>query len=127
MKSDLKLSAIARYLWVTAIGMVVTGSLSPGNSSLMRAVDSLQVDDKILHFIIYLLLAMAPVLGLRRTTSAVWGAASMVVLGLLLEIGHSFVPGRTPGMADEIANTLGVGCGLALAFPFRPAAQTLLD
>jgi VanZ family protein len=48
----------------------------------------------------------------------------MVLVGMFLEIAQNFVPGRSPEVADAIANTLGVVCGIILAFPFRAAAQT---
>ena len=82
-------------------------------------------NDKILHFSGYLLLAILPVLGLRRKINALMGAGSMVLLGLLLEIGQNFVPGRTPELADEVANSLGVACGVVLAYPFRPPPEAV--
>ena len=123
----------ARYLWVAAMGVVVLGSLSPANSSLMRAVASIHVSDKILHFVAYVFLASFPVLGMRRKFEAFVAAGSMTLLGLLLEIMQHFVPGRSPEIADEVANMLGVLCGMALAFPFRawprglPPGSKLVD
>lgn len=119
MKSPLNISVISRCLWTAAIGAVVVGSLSPGNSSLMVAVGRLRVGDKVLHFTAYLLLAILQVIGFRRGTSIVWAVAASVSLGLLLEIIQNFVPGRSPEVADQVANMMGIGCGMALAFPFR--------
>jgi VanZ family protein len=56
---------------------------------------------------------------MRRKLDAFVAAGSMTLLGLLLEVAQRFVPGRSPEVADEIANILGVACGTALAFPFR--------
>jgi len=115
------------------MGVVVLGSLSPANSSLMRAVASIHVSDKVLHFVAYVFLASFPVLGMRRKFEALVAAGSMMLLGLLLEITQHFVPGRSPEIADEVANMLGVLCGMALAFPFRarsrglPPGSNLLD
>ena len=85
----------------------------------MRAVASIHVWDKLLHFVAYVFLASFPVLGVRRKLEALVGAGSMMLLGLLLEIAQYSVPGRSPEIADEVANMLGVLCGIALAFPFR--------
>lgn len=98
---------------------VVAGSLSPADSSLIRAVASIHVQDKVLHFVAYVLLASFSVLGIRGKLEAFVAAGSMTLLGLLLEIAQHFVPGRSPEVADEVANILGVACGIALAFPFR--------
>jgi len=119
MKFPLDVPTAARLLWAIAIAVVVIGSLSPANSSLMRAVASIHVQDKVLHFLGYVLLASFPVLGMRRKLEALVGGGSMILLGLLLEIAQHFVPGRSPEIADEVANMLGVACGMALAFPFR--------
>ncbi len=101
------------------MGAVVLGSLSPANSFLIRTVASIHIQDKILHFVVYVFLAIFPVLGMRRKFEALVAASSMMLLGLLLEITQHFVPGRSPEIADEVANMLGVLCGMALAFPFR--------
>jgi len=114
-----QVNTTARFLWGVAICLTVIGSLSPGNSTLMRAVSSLHVSDKTLHFSGYALLAILPILGMRRKASALWAAGSMVLLGLLLELAQNFVPGRSPEVADEVANALGVACGIVIAFPFR--------
>jgi len=108
------------------MGAVVLGSLSPANSLLMRAVASTHIQDKILHFVAYVFLAIFPVLVNHRKEEALGGAASLILLGLLLEITQRFVPGRSPEVADEVANVLGVLCGMALAFPFRAWQRRLV-
>jgi VanZ family protein len=99
--------------------IIVIGSLSPANSRLMAAVDRLPVSDKTLHFTAYLVLAGLAVLAFSRPLDALFAAGSMALLGVLLEFGQYFSPGRTPDVWDEVANVLGVICGIALAFPFR--------
>ena len=120
MKVSLSVAAAARGLWLVTIIAVVVGSLSPSSSFLMRAMARIHVQDKVLHFGAYVLLASFPVLGMRRTFDGFVAAASMALLGVLLEIGQRYVPGRTPDFADELANLLGVAFGMILAFPFRP-------
>jgi VanZ family protein len=43
----------------------------------------------------------------------------MFVLGVLLEAGQHFSPGRVVELGDVIANGAGVSCGVLLAFPIR--------
>ena len=109
----------ALFLWSAAICVVLIGSLSPSDSALMRTVDGLDINNKILHFSAYVCLAILPVLGIRKRNKALMAAASMVLLGLLVEFAQNLVPGRTPEVADEVANILGVASGIAIAFPFR--------
>jgi len=85
----------------------------------MRTVDRIPVSDKILHFTAYVLLAGLAMLGFRRPQYALMAASSMALLGMFLEFGQHFVPGRTPDVADELANIIGVAGGITLAFPFR--------
>ncbi len=116
---------LAFLLWVLAVCIDVIGSLSPHTSVVMKVVARLPVSDKVLHFSAYVLLAGLATLGLNQTMTALLSAGSMALLGLLLELGQYFVPGRTPEIADELANCLGVVCGIALAFPFRRLRSVL--
>ena len=75
----------------------------------------MHISDKVQHFCAYLALSFLPVLtvqDLRRGTAI---GLSMIVLGGLLELGQTFSPGRSPDIRDQIANTLGVVCGVLLA------------
>ena len=44
---------------------------------------------------------------------------SMFLLGILLEAGQHFSPGRTVELGDVIANGVGVICGALLGLPLR--------
>jgi VanZ family protein len=99
-------------LWVVLMGCVVVGSLLPGSSPVMAAVGRLQVSDKVLHFGAYLGLAVLPVMGFRERGRGVAAGLSMFVLGVLLEEGQHWAPGRSVELGDVIANGLGVGCGV---------------
>src|SRR5579871_3297076 len=111
--------SIAFRLWLLAICVVVVGSLAPHGSTLMKTVDRLPVNDKVLHFAAYVLLAGLAALGFSQPRDALLAAGSMAFLGVLLEFAQYLAPVRTPEVADEIANVLGVICGIALAFPLR--------
>jgi len=49
----------------------------------------------------------------------------MFVLGVLLEAGQNFSPGRSVELGDVIVNGAGVGCGVLLAFPVRSCIAIL--
>lgn len=50
---------------------------------------------------------------------------SMFVLGILLEGGQYFAPGRVVEIGDVIANGAGVGCGALLGIPLRACLAIL--
>lgn len=106
-------------LWVVLICCVVIGSLAPASSSLMVAIGSLHVWDKLQHFGAYLVLSFLPVIGFRDRRRGMAAALSMFVLGALLEAGQHFSPGRAVELGDVVANGAGVGCGTLLGLPIR--------
>jgi VanZ family protein len=106
-------------LWVVLICCVVVGSLLPASSAVMVAVGRLHVSDKVLHFCAYLALSLLPVVGFRDRRRGIVAGISMFILGLLLEGGQHFSPGRAVELGDVIANGAGVSCGVLLAPPIR--------
>lgn len=109
-------------LWAFLICCVVAGSLLPAASPEMLAISRLNINDKVQHFCAYLALSSLPVIAFRDRRSGILAALSMFVLGLLMEWGQHFSPGRTPELGDVIANGAGVACGALLALPIRAAA-----
>ena len=103
---------IVKVLLALSLTAVIVGSLLPGESSVMSAVAKLPVSDKVLHFTAYLALATLAAWAQRGWRTSIWFAASLALLGAGLELAQHFVPGRTPEVADELANVLGVVCGL---------------
>ena len=85
----------------------------------MVAIGRLHINDKIQHFCAYLALSSLPVIGFRDRRSGIVTGISMFVLGILLEAGQHFSPGRVVELGDVIANGVGVGCGVLLAPPIR--------
>jgi hypothetical protein len=51
-------SRLLHVLWLLSILLVVSGSLLPGRSQVMRAVGMLPVSSKVLHFCAYTWLAL---------------------------------------------------------------------
>ena len=111
--------ALILVLWAVLICCVVIGSLAPGSSSLMVAIGRLHVWDKLQHFGAYLVLSLLPVNGLRDRRRGLMAGLSMFLLGVLMEAGQHFSPGRSVELGDVIANGVGVSCGALLGLPIR--------
>ena len=106
-------------LWAVLMCCVVVGSLLPAASPVMVAVGRLHISDKVLHFCAYVALSLLPVVGCRDRRRGLIAGLSMFILGLLLEDGQHFSPGRAVELGDVIANGAGVSCGVLLTPPFR--------
>ena len=86
---------------------VVVGSLFPAASPVVAAVGRLHINGKVQHFCAYLALSSLPVIGFRDGRSGIVVGLSMFVLGVLLEAGQHFSPGRAVELGDVIANGAG--------------------
>src|ERR1019366_1868768 len=106
-------------LWAVLICCVVIGSLLPAASPVMIAIGRLHIWDKLQHFGAYLALSFLPVIGFRDRRRGLIAGLSMFLLGILMEAGQHFSPGRSPELGDILANGLGVACGVILASPIR--------
>jgi hypothetical protein len=106
-------------LWVLLISCVVIGSLLPAASPVMAAIGRLHIWDKLQHFGAYLALSFLPVIGFRDRRRGLMAGVSMFLLGILMEAGQHFSPGRAVELGDVVANGVGVGCGTLLGLPIR--------
>ena len=70
--------------------------------------------DKLYHCAAYGWLSVLPMLGFANPRRAASAAFSMILLGILLEVGQYFIPGRSFSFLDIAANTLGVALGFFL-------------
>ena len=113
------------FLWAVLICIVVVGSLSPAASAIMVAVGRLHINDKLQHFCAYLVLSALPIIGFRDRRRGLMAGLSMFVLGILLEGGQHFSPGRAVELGDVLANGAGVSCGALLGLPIRAAIALL--
>jgi len=106
------------FLWGALIACVVIGSLSPAGSPVMTAIGSctsrLHISDKFEHFAAYLALALLPIVAFDNRHYAIRASLSMFFLGVLLEAGQHFSPGRAVELGDVVADGLGVTCGTLL-------------
>jgi len=111
--------------WLALLAFVVTGSLLPASSSVMRAVAFLHINDKALHFAAYLMLAALPALALSTRRRGMAAGLAMFLLSLVLEALQLWVPGRAVELADLLANGAGVGCGAIVALQLRASITFL--
>ncbi len=100
--------------WILSLFLVVAGSLLPATSPMMRAVASLPVGAKPLHFCAYAWLALLALLAIRRRPFAVTAALATVLLGVALEFGQKLIPGRGFEIRDMFINGAGVLSGVAI-------------
>ena len=106
-------------VWAVLICCVVIGSLLPAASPVIVDISRLQISDKVLHFCAYLALSFLPVIGFRDRRKGLMAGLSMFLLGVLMEAGQHFSPGRAVELGDVVANGVGVSCGTLLALPIR--------
>jgi VanZ family protein len=108
---------ILLVVWGLLIFGVVWGSLLPVTSPPILAIERLEINDKGLHFLTYLALAILPGLAFGNRRRAWQAAGTMFLLGVLLEAAQSFAPGRGVEPGDLLANTAGILCGVLAARP----------
>ena len=106
-------------VWAVLIGCVVIGSLLPAANPVMVAVGRLHINDKVQHFGAYFALSFLPVIGFRDRRRGLMAGISMFLLGVLMEAGQHFSPGRAVELGDVVANGVGVSCGTLLGLPMR--------
>ncbi len=111
--------ALVLVLWAALICCVVIGSLSPAASPVIMGIGRLHISDKVMHFCAYLALSLLPVIGFRDRRRGIVIGLSMFLLGILMEIGQHFSPGRAVELGDVIANGAGVSCGALLGQSIR--------
>ena len=106
-------------VWAVLLGFVVIGSLLPAASPVMVDIGRLHVNDKVMHFCAYLALSFLPVIGCQDRRRGLVAGLSMFLLGILMEAGQHFSPGRAVELGDVLANGDGVSCGALLGLPIR--------
>jgi VanZ family protein len=107
-----------RAVWFFAILIIIVGSLLPSTSFLVRALDHLQINDKVLHFAAYMTLAFLPAMHERRTFVIVT-AVGAAALGVALEFGQLVSGWRDFEIGDMIAGALGVCVGVVVGIAMR--------
>jgi VanZ family protein len=118
-------SRLLYLLWLLSILLVITGSLLPASSPVIRAVGRLPVNQKVLHFCGYTWLAILAFLTIKRRSLAVMLALSMILLGVALEFGQKLVPGRAFEIRDMFINGFGVLTGIVIGILSRRAVLSV--
>ena len=106
-----RLTLLLRVLWAAGVAAVIVGSVLSAGSAPIRALSAVNINDKVLHFTAYAVLALLPALHERRRT-VIRMAMSLVLLGVLLECAQRLSPGRSFEFGDMAANSGGVMCAL---------------
>ncbi|MFH2045200.1 MAG: VanZ family protein [Pseudomonadota bacterium] len=101
-------AGLISVVWISSIGIVIYFSLIP---NVEFPVDFWQVD-KLYHFFSYSWLSVLPMIAYSNRKFALTASFSMILLGVLIEIGQLYVPGRTFSVADIVMNTIGVFFGI---------------
>ncbi len=96
-------------MWAACL---VAVSIIPGSAVPGPRIPGL---DKVAHFGFYLILAFLALRATRQTSLAFWAVITIScgVFGAALELVQGFLPGRSPSVADGIANVLGAAAGSA--------------
>jgi VanZ family protein len=101
------MTAALRALFYAAVALVVCVSVLPAD-----ALWETDIWDKAEHASAYAFLALLGSLAYRSTGQRWKLAASLVALGVGLEIMQTQIPGRVGDFYDATANTVGVVLGL---------------
>ena len=112
-------SRLVSLLCILSVLLVITGSLLPASSSVIRAIGRLPVNQKVLHFCGYTWLALLAFLTVKRRSLAVILALSMILLSVALEFGQKLVPGRAFEIRDMFINGFGVLTGIVIGILSR--------
>lgn len=112
-------------LWtlaLTALVAVVGGSL------IGEPTPPLSLEDKLVHFLAYVVLTFlfllaavwSPVRGSGRFPRAtILVVLGVTIVGAAVEVAQGLVPGRQPDVTDALADVLGSGVGLAMWHSLR--------
>ncbi len=106
---------LVNIAWILSVLLVVAGSLLPASSPVIRAVGSLPVSTKVLHFCAYAWLALLALLARKHRPLALVAALAMILLGVALEFGQKLVPGREFEIRDMFINGFGCLTGITIA------------
>ena len=99
-------------LLILSLGVLIWLSVSPPTDG--PESENALYEDKIEHVIAYCWLALLWVLASREKKTVGVAAIMLVVLGVVLEYGQTFIPGRMCALDDMFANVFGVLIGVAL-------------
>ena len=91
-------------IWVVSIFLISFLSLI---SSIETPID-FSHSDLLYHMISYIWLSILPFFSFTKIKTVVICSLLMIMLGISLEFGQGFIPGRFSSVYDMVANTIGV-------------------
>ncbi len=97
-------------LWAVMLMLVAVGELLPGNSDPIVWLSASRLSDKLVHLAAYAVVAGIAAAAMDTRLMLVCIAVSECV-GIALEVGQHYVPGRSTDIYDVVANTVGVLVG----------------
>jgi len=97
---------------------VIVGSLLPADSSAIEMLGELHVNDKVEHAGAYAVLALLPLLHERLRSAAIL-VALVAALGVALEFGQLYAPGRSFDTHDMMADFAGIVVGSPIGLYLR--------
>jgi VanZ family protein len=100
-----------KLAFFTVSAGIVVLSVIPGYNGV--------IPDKWGHFLGYGMCASLALFAWERRRSAMLAVALVAALGVLLELAHRYIPGRTVEPWDVLANLMGIGAGLLLGMNLR--------
>jgi VanZ family protein len=101
--------AVVAYLTTAPVSQLV--SVTP--DTLLPSGEG--IHDKVEHFASYAALAGMGIIGYSGRRSAITLMMGLLAFGISLELAQIFVPGRSPGIDDVVANVLGTLAGASIA------------
>jgi VanZ family protein len=99
-----------KLVFLGSLTLLMVGSLLPANQ-----VPAGSIDDKLLHFAAYTFVGVLAALAFRRRSARFASLALLVLLGVGLEFGQTYVPGRSFELWDMAANSCGAFTALTTA------------
>jgi VanZ family protein len=109
---------VLRLVWIIGVLTVIAGSLLPGNSTPIQALDRLHINDKVEHAMAHAALALLPVLHEQRRRQIVL-ILIVAAMGILLEFGQLYSQGRSFDTRDMLADIVGVIIGATTGLLLR--------
>jgi len=95
-----------RITLVAAVVVLVVGSLTPRDY-----LPPHRLQDKLLHYLGYAGISCLAVVAIRNPFRRAFVLGVIGLLGVALEFGQTFVPGRAFEVMDMVANAAGVATG----------------
>jgi VanZ family protein len=112
-------NSVAFAVWAGLILLIAWASLNPD----VRPPSNNDMD-KLLHVMAYAVIAGAPFMVFGTWHMASLVAMSVPLMGVLIELGQTLVPGRSGDLLDVAADCLGALAGTIVSGALRARADT---